>query len=209
MTYTGGELNWLNGKYGISASDKSVSVMKLIKNHKPKSRTELYELIKEHSHKDCACGVKSKGTIEDFGKNLYEAQIQAWKKYKYSLQECIQWEYDLFVNQSLRGDSLENKALDVLNKEFSSLNFICSEGYIDEELRVDILIKRKVNEDIVGGIQVKPHTFNLMRKSVIDFNIAANKKWGKPVFYLYYDSKDVFINLGEIIEQIKGLYKLS
>ncbi|GET45582.1 hypothetical protein [Capnocytophaga felis] len=74
MTYTGGELNKLNGDYGISAPNKSVPVMKLIKNHKPNSKDELYELIKFHYEIECPCGVKSQGTIEGFGKNLYEAQ---------------------------------------------------------------------------------------------------------------------------------------
>jgi len=45
MTYTGGPLNELNGKMGISAADKSVPVMKLIRKHKPKSREELVQLI--------------------------------------------------------------------------------------------------------------------------------------------------------------------
>ena len=95
--YTGGELNKLNGDAGISAPQKSVPVMKLIKNHRPKSKDELHEQIKFHYENNCPCGVKSQGTVEDFGKNLYDAQLSAYGKYKYSLQECIQWEYDLFV----------------------------------------------------------------------------------------------------------------
>ena len=46
MAYTGGPLNELNGKMGISAPYKSVAVMKLIRYHKPKSKDELVELIK-------------------------------------------------------------------------------------------------------------------------------------------------------------------
>lgn len=45
MAYTGGPLNELNGKMGISAPYKSVAVMKLIRYHKPKSKDELVELI--------------------------------------------------------------------------------------------------------------------------------------------------------------------
>ena len=74
MAYTGGKLNFLNGKYGISAPNRSVPVMKLIREHKPKSPNELKKLIEEHFKNDCKCGIKSKGTVEDFGKNLYEAQ---------------------------------------------------------------------------------------------------------------------------------------
>lgn len=47
MAYTGGPLNELNGKMGISAPYKSVAVMKLIRYHKPKSKDELVELIRD------------------------------------------------------------------------------------------------------------------------------------------------------------------
>jgi len=203
MTYTGGELNKLNGDYGISAPYKSVPVMKLIKNHRPKSKEELYQLIKTHFEKDCSCGVKSQGTVEDFGKNLYEAQIKAWQKYKYTLQECIQWEYDLFVVQSLKGTLIENKAKQNLQKELSNFIINEAEGFVDEELRVDLIILH--NNIEICGIQVKPLTFNLMREGVITFNKIANAKWGKPVFYLFYDDKENFTNIDEIITNIKKL----
>ena len=51
---------------------------------------------------------------------------------------------------------------------------------------------RDRNGSEVGGIQVKPLTFKKMRREVITFNKNANQKWGKPVFYLYYDDKDVY-----------------
>ena len=67
MSLTGGELNILNGKYGVSAPNKSVPVMALIREHKPKSHEELYRLIDEHSKRNCKCGIKSQGTVENFG----------------------------------------------------------------------------------------------------------------------------------------------
>ena len=57
MSLTGGSLNLLNGKMGISAPNKSVPVMKLIKMHKPKSKEELVELIKYHYKNKCDCGI--------------------------------------------------------------------------------------------------------------------------------------------------------
>lgn len=201
--YTGGELNKLNGDYGISAPHKSVPVMKLIKSHRPKSKDELYEQIKFHFENDCSCGIKSQGTIEDFGKNLYEAQITAYGKYKYSLQECIQWEYDLFVVQSLKGTLVEEKAIESLRKELTGYEISESEGYVDEELRVDLVISK--NKIELCGIQVKPSTFKLMRSGVIIFNKQANSKWGKKVFYLYYDEKEDFTNLNDITEEIRKL----
>jgi hypothetical protein len=81
MAYTGGPLNELNGKMGISAPFKSVPVMKLIRAHNPKSKEELVELIKWHSENTCECGVVSQGTVESFGKNLYDSQKNIGVKY--------------------------------------------------------------------------------------------------------------------------------
>ncbi len=104
---TGGPLNLINGKEGISAPNRSVPVMQLVRKHAPKSKGELYDLIKLHYETKCSCGIVSKGIIEDFGRALYEAQKQHLGTYRFSLKECIQWEYDLFVTQSLKGDSME------------------------------------------------------------------------------------------------------
>ena len=175
MEYTGGPLNALNGAKGISAPYKSVPVMKLIKAHSPKSKEELVELIKYHHENECPCGIKSQGTIEDFGQNLYNAQMAVWKENKFTLQECIQWEYDLFVVQSLKGDLIEKKAIKQLSHLMSSLSFTEAEGYIDEEMRIDIIVKKAGDE--IAGIQVKPSTFKLMRQGVITFNKIANQKW--------------------------------
>lgn len=201
--YTGGELNKLNGDYGISAPLKSVPVMKLIKVHRPKSKDELYDLIKIHYETNCKCGIKSQGTVEHFGKNLYEAQLEEWGQYKYSLQQCIQWEYDLFVIQSLKGTLIENKALHELKKILEKYEFNEAEGFVDENLRIDLIISKAGIE--IAGVQVKPQTFNLIRQGVIIFNKTANAKWGKPVFYLFYNDLEEFTNFNEIVEQIKKL----
>lgn len=200
MAYTGGLLNELNGKMGISAPFKSVPVMKLIKAHQPKSKDELIELIKQHSENHCHCGVVSQGTVEHFGKNLYESQIKYWGEYRFSLQDCVQWEYDLFVVQSLKGGVVEKKALVELAKRLTSFSVTEAKGFLDEELRIDIIIHKENRE--IAGIQVKPLTFKLMRKEVISFNENANQKWGKQVFYLYYDESENFVNMNEIVERI-------
>ena len=175
--------------------------MKLIKFHKPKSKEELYQLIKYHYENSCTCGIRSVGTIEDFGKNLYESQLKEWGKYKYSLQECIQWEYDLFIVQSLKGTAVENEALGALKVSLGeSYEVSVAEGFVDEELRIDLIVSK--NGDEICGIQVKPHTFNYMREGVKAFNLTANQKWGKPVYYLYYDEKEEFQNMHDILAKI-------
>lgn len=204
MANTGGPLNLLNGKMGISDPSRSVPVIKLIKTHNPKSKEELVELIRSHYENRCVCGIVSKGTIEIFGKNLYESQIAFWGEYRFSLKECIQWEYDLFIVQSLKGGIIEKKAIKKLFEDTpEEFKFEETYGIIDEEFRIDMVILR--NSDEIGGIQVKPLTFNKMRSEVITFNLHANRRWGKPVFYLFYDEKEEFVNYDELIQFIKKL----
>lgn len=42
-----------------------------------------------------------------------------------------------------------------------------------------------------------------MRREVIAYNRIANSKWEHPVFYLYYDENETFLNMEEIISEIK------
>jgi DNA gyrase/topoisomerase IV subunit A len=75
MGLTGGELNILNGGgRGISAPDKSVPVMKLIKVHKPKSKEELVNLI-ENKAKDILSKELNGLTIED-ADNYYDEELR-------------------------------------------------------------------------------------------------------------------------------------
>lgn len=199
MTFTGGELNWLNGKYGISAPEKSVPIMKLIQTHKPKTRTELTDLIDNHQS-SCSCGIKSTGSIIDFGKSLYKCQLDAWGGNKFSLQDCIQWEYDLFVCQSIKGNDLEQKAISLLKNKLKDFSFLKADGYMDEELRIDILIKK--DSKILGGIQVKPDSYHHVREGIKIRNESSNRKFCKPVYYLFYNKNGDFKNVTEVINRI-------
>jgi len=203
MAYTGGPLNELNGKMGISAPARSVPVMKLIKTHQPKSKDELVELIRYHHENNCKCGIKSQGTVRDFGRNLYESQLKYWGKYRFTLQQCIQWEYDLFVVQSLKGGIIEKRAIRELARLLPEFDVTEAAGYLDEELRIDILLQK--NGETRVGIQVKPVTFKRMRAEVISFNRTANQKWKHPVFYLYYNENEEFENVSGLIKQLKIL----
>lgn len=203
MAYTGGLLNLLNGKKGISAPSKSVPVMKLIKVHQPKSKEALVQLIKYHFENDCECGIKSQGTVEDFGANLFLAQKEFWGEHKFTLTECIQWEYDLFVIQSLKGGILEKKALRDLAENLPEHLISEAKGFLDEDLRIDLVVKK--TGKTIAGIQVKPNTFNFMREEVIKMSKNSNSKWGKPVFYLFYDRNENWINLDIVVGSLNTL----
>jgi hypothetical protein len=204
MSLTGGELNWLNGQYGISAPDKSVPVIKLIREHKPKSHSELVDLIEFHHKNVCLCKIISQGTIEDFGKNLYAAQMTEWKRYKYSLEQCIQWEYNLFVVQSLKGDLIEKKAMRVLSESIKDVDVVEADNYYDEELRIDFEIEH--NGAIIAGIQVKPESYKFMRMGVKMMNKNRNALLNFKVLYLYYDyDTERFCNMETVIKSINDL----
>lgn len=202
MAYTGGELNELNGKMGISNPSTSVPVMRLIKTHSPKSKDALVELIEYHKNNKCDCGVVSTGTVKEFGERLFASQMEYWGRNKYTLEQCIQWEYDLFVVQSLKGGHIEKNALSKFKAFFNEYIVEEAEGYLDDELRIDLIIY-KSNREIIGGIQVKPKTFKNMRQEVIFMQKKQNEKWGHPVWMLYYNKDETFENLDEVIEEIK------
>lgn len=194
---TGGLLNTLNGKMGISAPYNSVPVIKLINTHHPRSYDELEQLIEYHYTHDCPCGIKSKGTVYDFGRNLYEAQKKYFKDYLFTLDECVQWEYDLFIVNSLKGSMMEKLARNEVRKAISPrCKVVKTERVIDEEYRIDLEITR--DDKVLLGVQVKPYTYTFTNDYVKESNVVRNSNYGYDVFYLYYDDDGRFVNIDEI-----------
>jgi hypothetical protein len=205
MAYTGGKLNYLNEKRRVNTHNKTVSVMKLIREHKPKSRQELVDLIEYHHKNECSCGVVSKGTIEDFGRNLYEAQLKEWGEYLFTLEECTTWQYNLFVVQSLKGRTLEIKARDILQSHLPTFKVIDTNPFLDFRYRIDLLIENPKG-NVVGGIQVKPYSFKYVDPKIKSVNRELNQDFPYPVWYMYYDSQEEFNQVGIIIKEIKEIY---
>ena len=100
-------MNELNGKHGISAPENSVPVIKLIREHCIMVCSTLSYEIKRHSEERCYCGIISRGTVDSFGDNLYQAQFDEWGEESYSLAEWRRWIFVLFVVNSLKGNKLE------------------------------------------------------------------------------------------------------
>lgn len=199
---TGGLLNELNGKMRISSPNNSVPVIKLINQHKPKTSYELEKLIEYHHTHDCPCGIKSTGTVYDFGRNLYESQKIYFKDYLFTLDECVQWEYDLFITNSLKGNTMEKKAMGEITKNLPTYyDVVKSHRFIDEECNVDIEILKE--DKTVLGVQVKPLTYNFTDKTVKQINNIKNANYGYDVLYLYYDEDGKFINIDEVERKIK------
>jgi len=204
IQYTGGPLNKLNGMAGISAPNRSVPVIRLVKAHNPRSAGELEQLIADHVGGNCACGVVSQGTVQDFGRNLYDAQKKYWGYHRFTLGECVQWEYDLFILQTLKGRTMEDKCADELQKLLGNEYAVkFANRYADEELRVDLEVCK--NNNVIAGIQVKPTSYNKVRAGIRAFNESANAKYAHTVFYaLYdYDSGD-FTNIEAIVFRLQN-----
>lgn len=198
-------LNTLNHDCFISAPSNSVSVQSLIEKHNPKSYRELEELIKVHYVEKCPCGIVSKGSVEDFGKNLYEAQKRKWGEYRYSLEECIQWEYDLFIPKSFKGAAREIEAKTALSTLLPELSFEHARGYRDETLRLDLIVKSQmINE--VCAVQVKPDT---LPPEIQRENEAAHARQSLPVFTIYYNREGKFINMDSVVTQIEAVIQES
>lgn len=200
---TGGLLNLLNSKMRISSPVNSVPVIKLINTHNPKSYDELESLIEYHYHNDCPCGIKSKGSVRDFGCWLYDSQLEFFGDFWFSLEECIHWEYDLFVKNSLKGSVMENKAIESLRNLLPDIFSVCSSsGFVDEFYRVDVEVFRE--EVLLCGIQVKPFSYVFMSDDVKDVNVVLNSKYESDVFYLFYDDDGCFMNLDIVVADILG-----
>ena len=204
VPFTGGPLNWLNGRAGTSAPHRSVPVIQLIRVHRPRSAFELEALITSHWETVCPCGIVSQGRVQDFGRALFEAQRLHWGEYRYSLQECTQWMYDLFVHQAMRGDRMESEAAARLSAALAPVAHVqMSDVFLDCELRIDLEVLRAGQR--VAGVQVKPISFFRMRSSLVTAQAMRHAELGLPVFVLCYDAEGHFVALPEIARAIRGV----
>jgi hypothetical protein len=170
--------------------------------HKPTTPFELENLINSHQHLECECGVVSKCTVESVGRDLYDAQLSYWGEYKYSLEECIQWEYDLFILQTLKGSRMEYTCVQELQSILGEDYHVHhTDLYVDEELRVDLEVRRK--NKILAGVQVKPSSYSNTREEVQYMNNKKNRKYPHPVFYVFYDYESETFSLDNLVVALR------
>jgi len=184
------DLNWLNEKYAeINRTSNSVPVQALIKKHRIETRKELYQQIKNHYEGFCKCGLKSQGTVEMFGDRLYEAQIGGFGERRYSLLECRDWAYDLFVTKSMRGhdeETIVKTQIEVLFRKNGYKNNVrYATDQEDREYGVDIVVEKDGKP--IYGFQIKPESYKQVNEEIKKINMDKIKKWGHPIKYYYYD----------------------
>ena len=209
---TGGILNKINEMYYCNAKNNTVAIIKLIQHHKPKTWLEVEQLIESHqdghTHANCSCGAKSKGTIKMFANRLYEAV----KKYENETgevinkneEDCYNFMYGLFIVSSLKGASIELNAISELNRP-NILYDIVHKSTEEQDFKMGVdLVLRTIHKEL-AGIQVKPSGYKLLSNQgdVVRRNNNKELLFGKPVIYLYYDARTgEFTNMNDVISEL-------
>lgn len=192
---TGGPLNFLNENAGTNSRGKSVPVMALVSHHRPATEEELEGLIEQHSRDRCICRVRSHGSVADFGKNLYEAQLTctAYKERfplqrKYTLDECYEFMRNLFCVAPLRGLRQEEKSIAVIRDALSShkdMVITLATRREDFDFAVDYIVQcgdRKL------GVQVKPESF-FDKTDCVEKTKIKHEHFGHPVHFHTYSNR--------------------
>jgi len=214
---TKGILNHICEKYGVNQKRKTVAIQDLIRYHKPKQQAELIALIASHAeggqHRNCDCGCKSAGTINDFADNLFAAYVRFTEECDANAEskdwtDCYIFMKHLFVVGSLRGNDMENKMVRVVNLFLNTYYNIHSELYVaklatathDFNYSVDISLFDTTTGDEMFGVQVKPLTYKNFKSShhVVKQNLRKNEAYGKDVVYIYYDKNNNIVDAAEV-----------
>jgi MjaI restriction endonuclease len=208
---TGGILNTINEKYKCNQTHKSVPVIKLYKAHSVKTLEQAEFFISSHQagheHGNCSCGIRSQGTVEMFGDNLYEAvkkyELEFGQNVNKTLEDCRNFMYGLFVVKSLTGFAMEELALKLLNVT-DTLYDVVVRATDEEDLKMGVDLKLQKEVNVLAGIQVKPESYKFASIDVKNINAKKESLFEKPVIYLYYNSTKEFTNFDEVVNQLNS-----
>lgn len=206
-------LNYACQTYQLSRPNKVGAVMSLIRECQPKSIEEWEKWYLENAYTVGKNPNKvTKDVLKELGERLYvkikEIVIPEWQEAfnQLSLQDCIDYIYNLTINRTYDGFNREKSVLtDNLEKEFSEVKFVESEPELDHAGDIDYL-------GYVGnkalGIQIKPVTAKAnfgnyspserMKASFRDFE----RKYGGKVFIIF--SIDDEIKNSEVLKEIQA-----
>jgi len=206
---TTGLLNHINELYMCSSKAKTVSIIKLIQHHNPKQGAELEALINSHQSGTCKCGCKSQGNLLSFARYLYESYRDYSKsnevEYK-SLDDCIVFMKTLFIDNSLRGNRMEMKVLQMLNKskEILKINGVIEKSSELQDFKYGVDLVMKLSNTEVLGIQVKPISYKNFSNihPVVLTNLNKNKLYLKPIVYIYYDKNNNILDVENTSKEI-------
>ncbi|MDB4123761.1 MjaI family restriction endonuclease [Schleiferiaceae bacterium] len=136
-------------------AEKTVGIMRLIRENKVTDEIHLLELFQKYSKK----------SLESLTDLVYNHQLKAFGCYKYDKDIVFKYVYCCVIINSLRGNSTENKFMQWASKK----NIIIRrpKNVLDEKYHVDFI---EINEDIrpLSFISIKPKTFNYGYRQYID-----------------------------------------
>jgi hypothetical protein len=184
---TGGPLNPISELDGrqksLTSKANSISLNELKKRHPEiKYNEQMWAEVDRHYHENCECGLKSKKTLEMIAQSIYDEQDRPEAKVilekkgdsKWDFETVLEWVKLLYGRNTLKGQGMEKYG-------------------------VDIVVKNK-NQQIAGGIQVKPLSYY---RTGIDHVKQMNDAWEHPVYHLKYDDLENknWLNRLEIISK--------
>ena len=207
-------MNRLNERTGCNARRNTVPIMALIEAHPTTSPDAVEACIADHVGGVCPCGIVSNGTVDDFGKRLFNAQewpiAREWRRTqgdeRYTLDECRAFMRCLFCEAPLRGRHFEfasreqmEAALHLVNPDRHWKTRKASREE-DADFAVDWVV---LEEDrIVAGVQVKPESA-MQRGDVLQMNREKHAKWGHFCVFHVYSDKGVFAETETLAREIE------
>ena len=214
---TGGPLNWLNEKSRCNSRANSVPIMSLLESHPTDDSEVLKKCIEEHAYTECECGIKSKGPVEKFALSLFEAQFSQWatewrkKNGTFSYDDCLKFQHALFCEAPIRGRLFEMKSRSIverlLKERYPAVKTRKATLSEDLDMGVDYMVYVPPLDDILLGIQVKPHSAMQMM-SVLRMHTEKHKKCQFPVLFHVYHSNGKFDDI-DGLDTIASLSTLS
>lgn len=210
-------------KHGLTNSRTTVPIMALLKAHpNVLDPDDIADLIKLHRPREegpgtgCStCSVISKGTLEDFGRRVYDRYKQVGQKPDMTLDDCCWFVKLLYTEKSCTGIFKEREVFEDIKHRIlerygdKHVRVRLANDQEDRDYAVDIIISKlvTVNEELQDeqpllGLQVKPHSYRYARPHILLMNDTKNSHFGKEVLYVFYDTKMSIINLDTVIGRI-------
>jgi hypothetical protein len=190
-------LNVLNERAKTNSRARSVPVTDLVRRHTPHTPSQLRKLIETHYRTQCDCGIRSKGPVERFALNLYEAQFTdaayTAEHAPVPYDQCFRFMHALFCVAPLRGVNMEVASRDALlaalgeaSERPASWTAREATQHEDADCAVDFVLLR--DGEVVAGVQVKPDSV-LARADVMALNRRKQRAFDHPVFFHVYSTE--------------------
>ncbi len=205
-------LNYSNGRWGLTKTNKVGEVMALIRECQPRSFEEWERWYFEHAYTKTKFPNKvTRESLRELGERLYtkitEFVIPQWQEAfrTLTIEDCVDYVYSLTIHRTYDGYVTEKSVVtDGLGKKFPEIRFEESSPHLDHAGDIDYL---GWVEQRAFGIQVKPVTaranfggYSLTERMKASFE-EFTQTYGGKVFVIF--SLDGEIGNPEVLEEIR------